>query len=109
MLAVLRSYITKFGNDGQFQRSWARDLSRISNVRPATITARILDRLIEFGFIDELGEDDWLRFADWHDYQPIDATSAERVRRSRQKRYETSYRDEGELGKVLRIELPEAS
>jgi len=64
------------------------------------ITARILDRLIEFGFIDELGEDVWLRFADWHDYQPIDATSVERVRRSRQKRYGTSYRNERERGKV---------
>jgi hypothetical protein len=71
--------------------------------------ARILDGLIDFGFIDELVEDDWLGFADWHDYQPIDPTSAERLRRWRQKPYGTSYRDEGELGRVVRIELPEAS
>jgi hypothetical protein len=42
------------------------------------ITTRILDALIDFGFTDALGEDDWHRFADWHDYQPIDPTSAER-------------------------------
>lgn len=69
------------------------------------ITARILDRLIEFGFIDELGEEDRLRRL-----ARLPANRrAERVRRWWQKRYGTSYRDESELGKVVRIELPEAS
>jgi hypothetical protein len=65
VLVVLWSYVAKLGNDGS---SGARGLatSRESATfarRP--ITARILDALIDFGFTDALGEDDWPRFADW--------------------------------------------